>query len=1034
MVAAVTAILAVPVMVKAQTVTTVSEFNAAIAGYATAAEDIVVEVNQNLTISSPVIIPSLATIGKTLTIRSTNPAAPVTLMRGVGGNLFTVSNNATLILENIIIDGDRNGDFENGDGSIVWINNGGELVMNNNAIVRNNFGGFSGGGVNVSGGTFTMHGGEINDNAVNKTNSSNNYSSCFGGGVYVGFNGTFIMFDGKISDNNAGGSGGGVFVVREGTFTMYGGEINKNTAHYSNNGGVSVGGSVRISSGTFSSTSGGTFTMNGGKISGNNGNGVEGYVGAITMHDGEISGNNGAGMYNQGGTFTMNRGKISDNTNNGVVASGCTFTMNGGEISGNGNTSTSGGGVHFSSYSNQAFTMNGGKISGNTAGGGGGAYFHSGTTFNMTGGEITGNSAHHGGGVYFTNGGTFTMIDGKISGNTVGYDGGGVYLNPSNLDPSEFSMLGGEITGNSAVRNGGGVYVTGGGTFTMIDGKISGNSAENDGSGVYINNTHPGIISKFDITGGVVVGTGTTVNNVVSGLYNLNNFVSSGIIIAWSKPNGVYPFVYTEDTDNDLTFAPSSASAVWARSGAKFGISYENGINANFIEIADVTVKHPTTIVAWPMSTAITYGAALSTSTLNGGSAIGVGNVDIIGSFTWNDGLEIPTVMNSGYSVIFTPDDENYETVMETVAIAVDKAILNIIANDDGVIYGNVAPVYTVSYSGFVNNETEVVLGGDLSLICAYTQDSNVGTYDIIPSGLTSDNYDIMFVKGTLTVEPKSLTATMLSIPTVTFNGIPQTPILIVTDQDLDAELVGNADYIVTLNSRTNAGTYAITVTGIGNYTGTAAVDFIINPKALTEEMLSIPAIVFNGTSQTPDLTAIDHDIGKMTRNIDYTVTLTPRTIAGTYPVTVTGIGNYTGTSFVNFVITDLVAVLSPNRVIPDNIDDGVAIIVPVSVLSSEFTAGPNPVARSSESVNFFCQGKWIQNASLTVFDASGNIINKVKITDNALNTQTRRIVGSWDLTDSKGRLVSVGTYLVRGVIITSDGKRERVSVMVGVR
>jgi len=79
-------------------------------------------------------------------------------------------------------------------------------------------------------------------------------------------------------------------------------------------------------------------------------------------------------------------------------------------------------------------------------------------------------------------------------------------------------------------------------------------------------------------------------------------------------------------------------------------------------------------------------------------------------------------------------------------------------------------------------------------------------------------------------------------------------------------------------------------------------------------------------------------------------------------------------------------------------------------------------------------QGKRVQNATLTVFDASGNVINKVKIADNALNAQTRRIVGSWDLTDSKGRLVSEGTYLVRGVVVTSDGKRERVSVMVGVR
>ena len=44
-----------------------------------------------------------------------------------------------------------------------------------------------------------------------------------------------------------------------------------------------------------------------------------------------------------------------------------------------------------------------------------------------------------------------------------------------------------------------------------------------------------------------------------------------------------------------------------------------------------------------------------------------------------------------------------------------------------------------------------------------------------------------------------------------------------------------------------------------------------------------------------------------------------------------------------------------------------------------------------------------------------------------------RREVGSWDLKDAKGGQVAEGAYLLRGVVITVDGKRERVSVMVGV-
>ena len=133
----------------------------------------------------------------------------------------------------------------------------------------------------------------------------------------------------------------------------------------------------------------------------------------------------------------------------------------------------------------------------------------------------------------------------------------------------------------------------------------------------------------------------------------------------------------------------------------------------------------------------------------------------------------------------------------------------------------------------------------------------------------------------------------------------------------------------------------------------------------------------------------------------------------------------------------DLVSVLSSNRIIPQtksNTDE--SKISSVNQLANQFTAGPNPVNRQFGNVTFFRQGKRVQSATLTIFDASGNVVSKIKIkdTNDANNNNTRRIVGSWDLKDAKGRLVGEGTYLVRGVVTASDGKKERVSVMLGIR
>ncbi|MDR0304784.1 MAG: C10 family peptidase [Chitinispirillales bacterium] len=92
-------------------------------------------------------------------------------------------------------------------------------------------------------------------------------------------------------------------------------------------------------------------------------------------------------------------------------------------------------------------------------------------------------------------------------------------------------------------------------------------------------------------------------------------------------------------------------------------------------DAAAVTVNSAVPNVVWPVATTITYGNALSTSTLSGGSATGTGDVSILGVFAWDDGLITPTVTNTGYGVTFTPDDNKYlQVTKDDLAITVNKA------------------------------------------------------------------------------------------------------------------------------------------------------------------------------------------------------------------------------------------------------------------------------------------------------------------------------------------------------------------------
>ena len=81
-------------------------------------------------------------------------------------------------------------------------------------------------------------------------------------------------------------------------------------------------------------------------------------------------------------------------------------------------------------------------------------------------------------------------------------------------------------------------------------------------------------------------------------------------------------------------------------------------------------------------------------------------------------------------------------------------------------IYSRIsAPVKTwveANSSGFINNDNASSLNGTLIFSTTATTSSPAGSYPIVPSGLTSANYQITFSNGVLTVTPGSGTSTSI--------------------------------------------------------------------------------------------------------------------------------------------------------------------------------------------------------------------------------------------------------------------------------
>jgi hypothetical protein len=212
-------------------------------------------------------------------------------------------------------------------------------------------------------------------------------------------------------------------------------------------------------------------------------------------------------------------------------------------------------------------------------------------------------------------------------------------------------------------------------------------------------------------------------------------------------------------------------------------------------------------------------------------------------------------------------------------------------------------------------------------------------------------------------------------------------------------------------------------------YTGT------INIASATVTFPDAPH-VYDGTAKTPRV--VVESYGKiLTEGIHYNLAYANNVNIGAATVTITAMGDYySGSKAAGFSIVLSSSAMTPARVIPPVEPGGMSVAVaPVNALPGWFTTGPNPAAKSSGAVKFFRQGKRVNDCELRIYDAVGNAVSRVKIRDSwILGGQERRAVGSWDLTDWKGRRVGEGMYLVRGTVKTLDGKTEKVSMIVVVR
>ncbi|MBQ0944182.1 filamentous hemagglutinin N-terminal domain-containing protein [Ideonella sp. 4Y16] len=261
--------------------------------------------------------------------------------------------------------------------------------------------------------------------------------------------------------------------------------------------------------------------------------------------------------------------------------------------------------------------------------------------------------------------------------------------------------------------------------------------------------------------------------------------------------------------------------------------------NGNYVFVQDAGNASalsitPATLTYTASSATRTYGAA---NPALGGTVTGFVNGETLASATTGT-ASFSTAATSAshvgsYAVNgsgLSANHGNYtfaQAAGNSSALAVTPAALTITANGDSKTYNGLA--YSggngVSYSGFVNGESDSVLGGTLGYSGSAQGARNAGSYLITPAGLSSSDYNISFASGTLIVNPATLTYTA-NAASRTYGAV--NPALggsvtgFVNGETLASATTGTAAFSTTASTGSGVGSYGISGSGLtanhGNY------------------------------------------------------------------------------------------------------------------------------------------------------------------------------------------------------------------------
>lgn len=410
---------------------------------------------------------------------------------------------------------------------------------------------------------------------------------------------------------------------------------------------------------------------------------------------------------------------------------------------------------------------------------------------------------------------TITATNDSKTYSGVGYTGGNGLIYTGFAGTDRASVLTGPVLygGNSQ----GAINV---GTYTIIP---SGRTSQNY-TITYVNGTLT--ISTTPLTITAVDDAKTYDGNAYSG----GNGVSyTGLV------NGETAAVLTGSISYSGTSQGATAVGAYVitpsgQTAANYSITYANGALSILKGILTVTANDDSKTydgTAYTGGNGVTYAGFINGEN----ESVLTGTISYMGTSQGATPAGTYVITPSGFSA------DNYAIQYTDGQLAINKTALTITADDAARCYNTADPAFTVSYTGFVNNESSAVLTTLPVVGTSAVTASAAGGYDLIPAGAVADNYSLSYVNGTLTIY--ALPVVTIATPDgAVLCGDNSTVTLTATGANTYAWSAGQTGDAISVS---DIGDYSLTATDANGCTAPAE-----NTVTITAATLPVPAFSYN--------------------------------------------------------------------------------------------------------------------------------------------------------------------------------------------